>query len=349
MPGPVAMAAQLTGNALRFGWFYALNQMLDHQAERHGRKVAYTPVRPVPSRAEILAELRNLIVADAKAAEQGFHPPLDANPVALLLTLSRIRRMIDDLPEAARRRQAADTDSVRTAIDDPDRLGRLPGYFTQDFHFQTGGYLTDTSAQLYDIQVETLFYGAANIMRRAALKPIAREVHGKDQRRLNLIDIACGTGRFLRQVRLTYPAMRLTGLDLSDAYLDEARRHFGALRPARWLAANAEHMPLDDASQDIVTSVFLFHELPPNVRRSVTAEIARVLKPGGLFVYIDSLQMGDRPGWDGLLEAFPERFHEPYFRHYAIDDLQTMFAEAGLTTIQTELPFLAKLIVCRRN
>ena len=89
-------------------------------------------------------------------------------------------------------------------------------------------------------------------------------------------------------------------------------------------------MPLADASVDIVTSIFLFHELPPDVRRQVTAEIARVLKPGGLFVFLDSLQMGDKPGWDGLLEAFPHRFHEPYFRRYAVDDLEGMFSAAGL-------------------
>ena len=73
---------------------------------------------------------------------------------------------------------------------------------------------------------------------------------------------------------------------------------------------------MPDASADIVTSVFLFHELPPDVRRQVTAEMARILKPGGLFVFLDSLQLGDRPPWDGLLEAFPARFHEPYYRNY---------------------------------
>ena len=115
--------------------------------------------------------------------------------------------------------------------------------------------------------------------------------------------------------------MRLKGLDLSRTYLDEARRHLKGLRGAELIEAAAESMPLADASVDIVTSTFLFHELPPEVRRAVTAEIARVLKPGGLFVFLDSLQMGDRPGWDGLIEAFPERFHEPYYRGYAIDDL----------------------------
>ena len=85
------------------------------------------------------------------------------------------------------------------------------------------------------------------------------------------------------------------------------------------------------------------------VRRQVTAEIGRVLKPGGLLVFIDSLQMGDKPGWDGLLEAFPHRFHEPYFRHYSTDDLDGMFEAAGLERDVTSTPFLAKLMARRKR
>jgi ubiquinone/menaquinone biosynthesis C-methylase UbiE len=186
-------------------------------------------------------------------------------------------------------------------------------------------------------------------MRRAALAPIAHDMAGRDQRGVTLIDVGCGTGRFLRQVRLAYPAMRLVGLDLSPPYLVEARRQLEGLRGAELMEAPAENMPLGAASVDIVTSIFLFHELPPDVRRAVTAEIARVLKPGGLFVFLDSLQMGDRPGWDGLIEAFPERFHEPYYRHYAIDDLEGMFSAAGLEPELTTTPFLSKLMVRRKR
>ena len=82
------------------------------------------------------------------------------------------------------------------------------------------------------------------------------------------------------------------------------------------------------------------------MRRRVTAEIARVLRMGGLFVFIDSLQMGDRPGWDGLLEAFPVRFHEPFFAHYASDNLAETFAAAGLAHQETSHAFLSKVMVC---
>jgi ubiquinone/menaquinone biosynthesis C-methylase UbiE len=253
--------------------------------------------------------------------------------------------MFADLPSTFARRAAADTAS---ATEESAAQG-LPGYYAQDFHFQTGGYLSEESARLYDVQVETLFYGAAGAMRRAALKPIAAFMQGRDQRRTQLLDVACGTGRFLRDVRLAYPAMRLSGLDLSRTYLEEAARHMGDLRPVTLLTANAEAMPVADQSQDIVTSVFLFHELPGDVRGRIAAEIARVLKPGGLFVMVDSLQMGDRPDWDGLLEAFPVRFHEPYFAHYATDDLDRLFTEAGLDAIETSTAFLSKAMARRRR
>ena len=49
-----------------------------------------------------------------------------------------------------------------------------------------------------------------------------------------------------------------------------------------------------------------------------------------MFVFVDSLQFGDRPDWDGLLEAFPVRYHEPYYRHYLVDHLDGLFAGHGL-------------------
>jgi ubiquinone/menaquinone biosynthesis C-methylase UbiE len=64
-----------------------------------------------------------------------------------------------------------------------------------------------------------------------------------------------------------------------------------------------------------VSCIYLFHELPPAVRRAAAAEMARVLKPGGLLILTDSIQLGDRPRLDGGLVAF-EQFNEPYYRTY---------------------------------
>ena len=65
-----------------------------------------------------------------------------------------------------------------------------------------------------------------------------------------------------------------------------------------------------------VSTIYLFHELPKQAREDAVAEMVRVLKPGGLLVFNDGTQLGDRPINDktqGNFEAFNEVFHSaPY-------------------------------------
>jgi len=340
-------AADFAGNLVRLGWYTGLGAIAERTAEKSGHiSVPRPPERVVPGRDAVIADLIDLFRRDANLVRRGAAAAGGEPAGGIFDHIDRVRAMIADIPGTIARRTERKVDTSRMAVGE----SALPDYFLQDFHFQTGGYLSDDSARLYDVQVETLFRGSAFAMRRQALGPIADFVQGRDQREIRLLDVACGTGRFLREVRRTYPAMSLTGLDLSQPYLSEAERHLDGLRPVHWIAANAESIPLADASQDIVTTIYLFHELPPDVRRTVISEMARVLKPGGLLVFIDSLQRGDRPGgWDGFLEGFPERFHEPYYRHYTIDDLNSVFDGAGLSAVATWPAFLSKVMVRQKR
>ncbi len=60
--------------------------------------------------------------------------------------------------------------------------------------------------------------------------------------------------------------------------------------------------------------MYLFHELPEAVRHRAAAEFVRVLRPGGLVVFSDSVQLGDRRAWDKTMGYFGE-FNEPYYRY----------------------------------
>src|SRR4029079_8093966 len=115
-----------------------------------------------------------------------------------------------------------------------------------------GGYLTPESARLYDMQVEVLFSGTANAMRRQCLVPAAQFLKGKDQRQAGLLDVACGTGRFLRFAKEAFPRLPMTGIDLSAAYLDETRRHLQPYEIETKTGA-AESLPVADGAFDIVT------------------------------------------------------------------------------------------------
>ena len=109
--------------------------------------------------------------------------------------------------------------------------------------------------------------------------------------------------------------------------------------------ANGEMIPVPAASQDAVTSIFVFHELPPKVRKIVFAEFARVLKPRGRLIVVDSLQRGDEPDYDGLLELFPQNFHEPYFAGYIEENFGAIAQSCGLVHVRDVKAFVSKVMV----
>jgi ubiquinone/menaquinone biosynthesis C-methylase UbiE len=131
-------------------------------------------------------------------------------------------------------------------------------------------------------------------------------------------------------VKQAWPRLQIVGLDMSDAYVRHAKRHLRHRSRTRFVVGKAEAIPLADNSQDAVTSIFLFHELPPKVRRSALRECARVLKPGGRLILLDSLQRDDQPDYEGLLQLFPENYHEPYYASYTREDFAARAAEYGL-------------------
>jgi ubiquinone/menaquinone biosynthesis C-methylase UbiE len=77
----------------------------------------------------------------------------------------------------------------------------------------------------------------------------------------------------------------------------------------------------------------------------VFRELARVLKRGGRLVIVDSLQTGDQPDYDGMLERFPQSFHEPYYASYLKEDFGAIAQACGLTHLRDVNAFVSKVMV----
>ena len=340
MPNPIARAAYRLSQTARVAW-YGGHHVL---ANRLGRRTAFaedgvTVEHDYPKRDLFFREMQALFERDWQNIEQGLYAAPAALDASAIKTLRRSLQFLRDVPEVARRRR----DHVHDEVLRDDLREKFPRYYLQNFHYQSGGWLTEESAKLYDFQVETLFTGTADAMRRQALVPIAEHLKGRDQRQAKLLDIATGTGRFLTFVKDNWPRLPVTALDLSPAYLAQAKKALKPWRDVSFVEANAEAVPIPDASQDVVTAIYLFHELPPKVRTTVAKEIARVLKPGGTFVLVDSIQPGDTPGFEALTEFFPQAFHEPYFESYQTWDIAEAFGAAGLTKRSDTAAFLSKV------
>src|SRR5262249_10482476 len=157
-----------------------------------------------------------------------------------LAALRNSARFLADLPKVDKRRLERDGVEVRT---EAGGSGLYPTYYLQNFHYQTGGWLTEESARLYDTQVEILFGGAADAMRRIALGQLAVALRGKDQRRVRMIDLACGNGRFLAQTLAAFPRLGAAGLDLSPAYCAEARERLAPWAQVEIVKGAVEHAP----------------------------------------------------------------------------------------------------------
>ncbi|NWG46335.1 MAG: class I SAM-dependent methyltransferase [Alphaproteobacteria bacterium] len=305
----------------------------------------FVPEHPLPTAAEIYRALIALFERDFANIEAGLYaPPHDMRP-DLRALIAASRDFFRDLPQADARRLAR----AHQEVFDTVRGQSYPRYYLQNFHYQTDGWLSERSAALYDFQVETLFSGAADAMRRQALVPLRAALAGRDQRRARLLDLACGTGRFLRFVKENFPRLPTVGLDLSPAYLARAEAALAPFSRTDFVRANVETLPFEAEEFDVASAVFLFHELPGKARAAAAREIARVLRPGGRFLLVDSLQYGDEPAFDGLLDTFPVNFHEPYFTAYAREDLRALFGAAGLALVETRPAFLSKVAVFEKR
>lgn len=337
-------ARQLPRVAWYVGHSLALRQLSERARREEGQKTRRRPHTdlPVPNRNQIYADMAALLMQDFANVEAGIYPlPVDHDGSWLTL-IRRSRLFFEDLPAIHERRQRG---AKREVLTEGTR-GKRPRYYLQNFHFQSGGWMTDDSAERYDTQVEVLFNGTANAIRRQALPQLREIFAGRDQRTLRLLDIGCGTGRFLDCVKQVWPRLPTIGLDMSEAYIRHAKRQLKRWSwTTRLTVGKAEAIPLTDNSQDAVTGIFLFHELPPKIRRLAFGEFARVLRPAGRLVLVDSLQRGDRPDYEGLLELFPQSYHEPYYDSYTKEDFPKLAADSGLTHVRTVNAFVSKVMV----
>jgi ubiquinone/menaquinone biosynthesis C-methylase UbiE len=135
---------------------------------------------------------------------------------------------------------------------------------------------------------------------------------------------------------------------MSPAYIKQARKRLLDLDEVTLAAENAEALPWADGTFDIVTSVYMFHELPRNARRNVMRELFRVVRPGGLVVIEDSAQLSESGFLEPVLRGFPAEFHEPFYADYLEDDLAGILREVGFTAVRTEAHLVAKVVIATR-
>ena len=287
--------------------------------------------------------MATLLMEDVAHITSGLYPLEVLKPGNPLKHLLRMPTMLKEGYAIARRRQNKKAHQFSKSAQ--ELLEGLPEYYQRNFHFQGDGYLSEKSADLYEHQVEILFAGAADAMRRLIIPPLKKHFGAThDGTGLTFLEIAAGTGRASRFVRLAFPKAKIVLVDLSAPYLKKAQEELSGFNHIDFVEANASDLSFKDETFDAVYSVFLFHELPMSERRAVIRETQRVLKPGGFHGMIDSLQIGDAPQFDNSLEQFPQNFHEPFYKNYVQTPMEAEFQSGGVTVEDVKIGFFSKCV-----
>jgi ubiquinone/menaquinone biosynthesis C-methylase UbiE len=292
---------------------------------------------------DLLKEVWSTISWDAKNVKEGVYPESVRLRRSLYQKTVGFLGILKDYPSVIKRRKE---NKVLVEKEDSDHL---PDYFKRAFHFQSDGYLSIESAKRYDQQVDILFTGTADIMRRSFFPTAISYFKERNQKPSEILEIAAGTGRGSQMLREVFPESNFTLNDLSADYLQFAKKSFDSNEVKTHNSAAEDMVGVESNHFDLSFQIFLFHELPYETRRAVLNEQVRVTKPGGLVVFVDSLQLHDKPEWSEILNDFPRRYHEPFYRNYIKDNIEELFNENDeLEIIESHSLLMAKCIVAKK-
>lgn len=157
-----------------------------------------------------------------------------------------------------------------------------------------------------------------------------------DPRPFDVLDIGCGTGTWIAMIAgCDLPARRLIGLDYASAMCRMAQQKAEAVGDSRlqFVRGDAEHLPFEDGSFDVLTCSNSFHHYPHQA--AAIREMRRVLRPGGRLMLVDGFR-DNIVGWvlfDVFItrgESTPEArvFHAPWSL------MRKYFEDAGFHDIE---------------
>jgi ubiquinone/menaquinone biosynthesis C-methylase UbiE len=169
---------------------------------------------------------------------------------------------------------------------------------------------------------------------------LARAISGPVR---TVLDLACGSGAMSRE--LAADGRRVIGIDISAAELAIAAER----GPGPWVQGDIRRLPFRDGSVDAVTASLALVVVPQ--LEQVLAEVARVLKPGGVLAAIAPALRGIAPRDLRVLSRITARLRtKPQFPGpVELAGFTRALSEVGLRRVEDARQRYAFWVTCRAD
>jgi ubiquinone/menaquinone biosynthesis C-methylase UbiE len=100
----------------------------------------------------------------------------------------------------------------------------------------------------------------------------------------DILDLACGSGRWALEIAHLYPHTQVTGVDINKSLIEYVRAHakVQGIKNAQYQVLDIlDPLPFPDASFDLVNARTLYSSFSPADWPSLLRECYRILRPGG--------------------------------------------------------------------
>lgn len=153
--------------------------------------------------------------------------------------------------------------------------------------------------------------------------------HGGD----HVVDVGTGVGHTLRRVAPSFRAA--VGVDATREMLDAGRTVLVGVANTVLVQADARALPIASASADVVTSRLAAHHFVDAA--AAFREIARVLRPGGLFILVDNYAPDD-PALDRFINELETLRDPSHVRNHTVRGWSELLEHAGLdASVESDL------------
>lgn len=168
-----------------------------------------------------------------------------------------------------------------------------------------------------------------------------------------LLDLGCGTGLELEAIFARFPALAVTGIDITPQMLHALRQKFPN-RAITLVCGDYRTTALGDAAYDAAVSFETMHHFDHDTKRALYRRIHRALRPGGVYIeadYVAQTQAEEDAGFSGRAQSLAAAAQDGLWHidtPCTVENQLRLLREAGFAAVRLHARWAATALLVAR-